>query len=144
MSRKRLRSARRLLVQSVAFVTVLLPYGVDADTTTATPPANVASISGGAFAGSTGLIHINIASGSGNEQANVAAISAGVPLSDALLATQSIRQQAPSLQGSRSGERPRVVLGAGVLARSTGLVQLNQTAGNGNTSANLFTMNVHP
>ena len=106
-----------------------------------------ARIDGDAFARSTGLLSINQVAGSGNAQLNVfalgnagAAIAASGPtgLDDAALA--AVAGSNPT-EGSEAPRGLRQVeIADGAFHGSQGVVQVNQTAGVGNVSANAIVL----
>ena len=104
------------------------PAGIDAS----------ASIGGSSFANSQGVLGINQGAGSGNQQINAMRIATGVPhgLDDSALAQQSVMPS--NLSGAaepQSGERI-VSVDDSAFGNSRGVVQLNQSAGVGNSSIN--------
>lgn len=109
------------------------------------PAAGAASqIGGGAFAGASGLIAANVASGNGNLQSNAAVLapSAAVrieAISDGLLAAASAGGSRPGSAGRAPGPREAVIQ-PDAYRNASGLVQLNQTAGSGNVSSNVFVL----
>jgi len=109
------------------------------------PPAayKSAMIADNAFAGSTGMIAVNMAAGSGHQQANVAVIAIGIEgqvVTDAML-SQTRASSSPS-GGSDQSNAPEVVAGVspGAFAGSSGLVQVSLVGGERNSSANLFVL----
>jgi hypothetical protein len=111
----------------------------------APPPDSAAShIGQGVFAGASGLLSANLASGNGNLQSNVVAIApAGVAsvelVSDGLLASASSHGAAGHPARPEPGRREAVVH-PHAYRHASGLVQLNQTAGAGNASSNVFVL----
>ena len=103
-------------------------------------------IADGAFAGSTGWLATNIGAGLGNQQANVATIGIGFTGEVATAAMLS-QSRASTMEGDR-GETPngpepyRTQIGDGAFANSSGVVQVNLAAGDGNTSANIFALSI--
>lgn len=112
------------------------------------PDVATASIGGNAFAGASGLLSINQASGSGNAELN---------LVTAALAHQGIRETtdgslsavAASAGGQyveQSGDaRDRVrsvAVEPGAFQGFDGVLQLNQVAGSGNSTSNQFALSV--
>jgi hypothetical protein len=103
-------------------------------------------IADGAFGGSSGWIATNIAAGSANQQANIAAIAIGVS-GQALTADMLSQTRAPSTKEDvvKIGDKPADLathIGDGAFAGSSGLVQVNVAAGDGNTSANVFGLSI--
>lgn len=112
----------------------------------ATVPAGgaVSQIGGGVFANGNGLLSANVASGNGNLQSNSAVLApvASVrieAISDGLLAAESAGGSRPGSAGQASGPREAVIQ-PDAYRNATGLVQLNQTAGSGNISSNVFVL----
>lgn len=106
-----------------------------------------ARIDGNAFAGSTGLLSVNQVAGSGNAQLNVfalgnagAVIAASGPtgLDDAALAAVAGSNPTEGAEAPR-GLR-QVEIADGAFHGSQGVVQVNQTAGVGNVSANAIVL----
>ncbi|GAC1541354.1 MAG: hypothetical protein NVS3B16_04730 [Vulcanimicrobiaceae bacterium] len=100
------------------------------------------SITEAAFSGATGIVRINQAAGVGNMQSNVA-IFRVVPLSDGRLDSVTTKTAAPDAKIANLRSRGEVVVSSGVLAGAGGLIQVNQSAGNGNASSNVFTLTIH-
>ena len=127
-----------------------LSIGSVAQTTSRPAVAQTASaqsgIADGAFGGSSGWIATNIAAGSANQQANIAAIAIGVS-GQALTADMLSQTRAPSTKEDvvKIGDKPADLathIGDGAFAGSSGLVQVNVAAGDGNTSANVFGLSI--
>ena len=106
-----------------------------------------ARIDGNAFAGSTGLLSVNQVAGSGNAQLNVfalgnagAAIAASGPagLDDAALA--AVAGGNPTEGAEAPHGLRQVEIADGAFRGSQGVVQVNQTAGVGNVSANAIVL----
>lgn len=105
-----------------------------------------AHLLGGSFSNSSGLIGVNQAAGTGNQQINAFRLSHGrqlrQDLDDSVLAQQLV---APA-QPSGATEQPRggrvVVTDDKAFAGSRGVVQLNQSAGVGNQTVNSLSMTV--
>ena len=111
----------------------------------ASPPSALksATIAENAFAGSNGMIAVNVAAGSGHQQANLAVIAIGIEgqvVTDAML-SQARASNSPS-GGPEQTNAPEVVTGisAGAFAGSTGLVQVSLVGGERNSSANTFVL----
>lgn len=103
-----------------------------------------AVIEDGAFAGSRGLISINIVAGSQNQEANLAVIATGMEglrVTDATLA-QTRASNEPSGGLVPSAPNDVATLSDGAFTGSEGLVQVNLIGGERNSSANLFALNV--
>ena len=109
------------------------------------PDAAMAAIGDSAFRNAHGVLSINQVSGTGNAQANgvAIAVSSGVviaeSLSESTLATTTagLPETTETAPGLRSAT---ITESAFVGAR--GLVQVNQTAGSGNATANNFALSV--
>lgn len=110
-----------------------------------------ARIDGRALRGSDGLLSVNQAAGAGNAQANLIGIGQGgtglaglvlaqgvAGLEDAALA--SIAGDAPADDTSSAPPLREAVIAGGALRESRGVVQINQTAGVGNRSANAIVL----
>lgn len=112
----------------------------------AVAPAHDAAshIGQGVFTGASGLLSANLASGNGNLQANAVAIAPGAVAtvelaSDGLLATAAAHGGASQLPASRPGRREATV-DPRAYRDVSGVVQLNQAAGSGNASFNVFVL----
>ncbi|MCL6729965.1 hypothetical protein [Sphingomonas hankyongi] len=103
-----------------------------------------AGIGPNSFAGSSGWIAVNGVAGSGNQQANIAAIAfgmKGVALADAAL-SQTRAPNGPAGGSEKPGavaERSTAI-GEGAFANSSGLVQVSLIGGDRNSSANTFAL----
>ncbi len=98
------------------------------------------SIAGAAFSGSTGIVRINQAAGIGNLQSNVV-IFRIVPVDDRRLDTvTTVQTIAPISKIAHVPSHGTVGVSSDAFARTSGLMQINQSAGNGNTSSNTFTL----
>jgi|GEM_PF-727357 len=110
------------------------------------PRDRVAGIEGGAFAGASGVIAVNVAAGADNQQANVAAIAIGIRGPAAADALLSQTRAAPEPEGAQDESTPRgdiaTDLGDGAFAGASGLVQLSLLGGERNSSANTFALSV--
>lgn len=107
-------------------------------------------MAGSAFNGAAGLVSINQAGGAGNAQSNVALIAptASVvqqqshhiePLADSAMsgvAVQVRRQDAPQAAEGRQDAS----IASTALRNTSGVVQVNQTAGTGNVTSNSFVL----
>ncbi len=103
-----------------------------------------ASIRDFAFSNVTGLVQVNQSAGSGNEQGNLAIVRFAVPaqqLSDDTLAG-AMPVQTTSVNGTTPAGLTNAVSSDATAFHGKGIVQLNQTAGTGNTSANGFLFQV--
>lgn len=106
------------------------------------PDLAIASIGEHVFANSTGLISVNQTSGVGNAQANGAAFAMGfeeVVAESTLSATTSNAVPA----GAGAGKSHQAVsINDTAFNGAHGLVQVNQSAGSGNSTANNFALQV--
>lgn len=104
-----------------------------------------AGIQDTAFSGAAGLLQINQSAGTGNAQGNAAVVRVGVPLDemndDALAAALPV-QQTNTTSSRATGVTDSVTSSTGALAHSRGIVQVNQVAGAGNSTANGFLLQV--
>lgn len=109
------------------------------------------SIEDFAFGGALGIVQVNNSSGTGNAQFNGAAIAIGelggfaiVELND----EQMMDEAGPTSVGQSSSDDSTVISSVGLspdaFKNATGIIQVNQTAGNNNVSSNSFTMSVSP
>lgn len=111
----------------------------------AMPYEGNSKIEGNAFTHSHGVISVNQASGVGNAQANGVAITLGVGIEalseNELAQTVTVARQGgnPALasQGARSA-----TVDERAFSGARGVVQLNQSAGVGNATANGFSLNI--
>lgn len=115
------------------------------DADAAAPSAHKsATITGNAFANSSGLIAVNVTAGSANQQANLAVIGIGIEglvVTDLTL-SQARASHSPSGQSDETNA-PEIVTGisSGAFAGSAGLVQVSLVGGERNSSANTFVLN---
>ncbi|OBS09597.1 hypothetical protein [Acidihalobacter prosperus] len=111
----------------------------------ALPYEGDSKIEGSAFTHSHGVISVNQASGVGNAQANGVAISVGVgveSLSENELAqTVTVARQGNVATAATQGPRSAIV-DERAFGGARGVVQLNQSAGVGNATANGFSLNI--
>ncbi|RTE64910.1 hypothetical protein EH243_14615 [Amphritea opalescens] len=104
----------------------------------------VSLIEGNAFANASGLISVNHASGSGNAQLNDVSIGfalGGTAVTESELNLTVTGQPAIQSDNDLTGHR-EVSIGEGAFDGSSGLVQVNQLAGSGNTTHNSFGLSV--
>ncbi|MHB1565780.1 MAG: hypothetical protein ACYCXG_03525 [Acidiferrobacter sp.] len=104
-----------------------------------------AVITGHAFAGFSGIINVNQASGNGNLEANVVAIGTHLtPLTDTELGqvASTVTQTAADLPSSAPGGHRHIAVGAGAFSGASGIVQISQTVGAANRLANSFSLNI--
>ncbi len=103
-----------------------------------------ATISGGALGNATGVIGVNQIAGQANAQANLVAIgtAAGVTFAQSVDESALAATAAPTSTTTSStpvGVR-EARIDAGAIAAPTGVLQINQTAGVGNASANAIVL----
>ncbi len=102
-----------------------------------------ASIDGNAFSAGSGVVGVNQAAGLGNQQANVLSVTllaAPQSLDDNVLA-QSVSRADESFSAITVGER-RAHMSNEAFSGSRGVVQLNQSSGIGNRTANHLSIRV--
>ena len=107
------------------------------------PNVAVTRIDGNAFANTTGVLMVNQASGSANSQANSTAIAMGIKgevLSDSVLAETFPDAAGLVKVGKDHASIRDVSVSETAFQNAHGVVQLNQTAGSGNNSANNFAL----
>lgn len=123
---------------------VLAVQHVDAGGADLTREAH-AVISGDALGGANGLVGLNQVAGSANAQANLLAIGpdalAGfVQQVDNLALAATAAPADPSVSPTTPSPVREARIDAGAIAAPTGVVQINQTAGVGNASANAIVL----
>ncbi|TWE06981.1 hypothetical protein FB481_10462 [Pseudomonas sp. AG1028] len=102
-----------------------------------------ASIDGNAFSGGNGVVGVTQAAGVGNQQVNVLSVTllaAPQSLDDSVLA-QSVTRADESFSATPVGER-RAQMSNEAFSGSRGVVQLNQSSGIGNRTANHLSIRV--
>lgn len=113
-------------------------------TTVAADSEGSANIRDFAFSNVSGLVQINQSAGSGNAQGNLVIVRIAVPAQQ--LSDDTLAGAMPVQVTSVNGLKPAPFLNAAGTDATTfhgkGIVQLNQTAGNGNASANGFLFQV--
>jgi hypothetical protein len=120
---------------------------VNGDEQLATVSARVkdatATIGAGAFANTTGAMMVNQSAGVGNVQRNSALIGSGaigvVTVSDGELSAAAATNGGQGQMVQAGGIR-EVRIDSAAFRNATGLVQVNQTAGAGNATANSFVL----
>ncbi len=100
-----------------------------------------ATIAGNAFAGSSGITQVTQASGSGNIEANAAFIGIGFSgvAMDAVTLSQ-MRSGAPLVNPDGVPYYGHTSIAPTAFVGATGVVQVEQTAGNNNTAANVLSV----
>lgn len=104
-----------------------------------------AVIEGSAFAATSGLLAVNIAAGSDNQQANLAVIAIGFEgqaATDAMLSQTRASQQPSGEAGEPNSPEAMTGISPEAFQGSSGLVQVNLIGGERNSSANLFALTV--
>lgn len=127
-----------IALQSIAALQVIDPADMtDRTTSIAIGPT--------AFSNNSGMVSINLAAGSQNQSANLAALTIGNlgVVSDLMLAQSS----APTKPSGSSAQdlNPRndsVIIDDTALGGNSGLVQVNLIGGERNSSANTFALNI--
>ena len=115
---------------------------VRVDAVSETQVDSSAIIAGSAFAGAAGMLSVNQASGGANAQANVIAIGLGA---DADVIAESVLSSTASGVAPASAARASVreaAISDSAFRGARGLVQVNQSAGSGNRTANHFALQV--
>jgi hypothetical protein len=111
----------------------------------AVPGIATATIGSGAFANASGLVSINQTSGAANAQANTAALGLGngvEVVADSVLST-TISGAGPALAAAGNKTRQQgVSISDTAFEGARGLVQVNQSAGSGNATANNFALRI--
>lgn len=101
------------------------------------PPRDHARIDANAALASQGRIAVNQAAGSGNAQANLAALAVA---NGGGVGVVAVDAQQSVAQGGGTGRDLAAVIGAGAFGAAQGLVSVNQAAGSGNAQTNLFAL----
>ena len=114
------------------------------DNTVSPSDAQNASITGTAFSDSHGAIAVNGAAGTENQQANLAAIGIGIdgPVVSLDMLSQTRSSQEPAGYQNEPDLTKHAEIGPDAFEQSSGLVQVNLTAGERNSSANLFALSI--
>jgi hypothetical protein len=102
-----------------------------------------ASIGAQAFSHASGAVMVNQSAGAGNIQSNSAQLGTAAigveAVSDAVLSAAAATNGGPGRPAGVQGIR-EASIGNAAFANATGLVQVNQTAGAGNVTANSFVL----
>ncbi|GAB1595040.1 hypothetical protein [Lysobacter claricitrinus] len=107
--------------------------------------AATVTISGGALDNSNGLVGVNQVAGAGNAQANLIAIGSGASagfvqqVDESALAATAAPASTDTSTSAPVGMR-EAHIDAGAIAAPSGVLQINQTAGVGNASANVIVL----
>ncbi|MBN3855533.1 MULTISPECIES: hypothetical protein [unclassified Paraburkholderia] len=117
----------------------------DQSTSTRARLANATALIGsGAFSNTSGAMMVNQAAGVGNIQRNSAQIGTGAlgvaMLSDGELSAVTAQNGNKGSQAGQAGGIREVRIDGAAFRNATGLVQVNQTAGAGNATANSFVL----
>lgn len=103
------------------------------------PDLSIAVIGGRAFANSSGAVSVNQTSGAGNTQANGMAVAVGFDVEAASESVLAATASGVGLAGPARGANMKAVsISDSAFRGSRGLVQINQSAGSGNSTANNF------
>lgn len=103
------------------------------------PDLSIAVIGGHAFANSSGAVSVNQTSGAGNTQANGMAVAVGFDVEAASESVLAATASGVGLAGPARGANMKAVsISDSAFRGSRGLVQINQSAGSGNSTANNF------
>jgi len=104
-----------------------------------------------AFDNALGIVQINNSAGTGNAQFNGAAIAVGglgafafVELNDRQMMDQSSPTAGTVSVDTQPDQTIDARLSPGAFTNASGIIQINQAAGNNNITANSFTMSVSP
>jgi hypothetical protein len=133
-------NAAALAMGSVAYATNAVHQSVDSRGM-GTSTAALAVITDHAFAQANGLLAVNQASGTGNVQANLLAIAVGAEV-EAVAESRLSATSAPiAPPGGIARARTReAIIADTAFDGARGLIQVNQTAGSGNATANQFVL----
>jgi hypothetical protein len=108
--------------------------------------AQTASITGEAFAGASGAIAVNGAAGVENQQANLASFGIGDGIDSRVASLSLLSQVRGSQEPAGDPNVPAAEKTANISSQAftdaSGLVQVNLTAGERNSSANLFALTI--
>ncbi len=121
-----------------------LPLRLTQQATISIGSGGSANIRDSAFSNVSGLVQVNQSAGSGNEQGNLTIVRFAVPaqqLSDDTLAG-AMPVQTTSVNAATPAALANSVSSDATTFHGKGIVQLNQTAGTGNASANGFLLQV--
>jgi len=111
---------------------------------TSTTGAASAAIQGNAFSGTSGLVQVNQASGAGNLQRNATVIVMGdatgvASVSDTALSA-AISKGGPAGHDNLNDQFRTASISGDAFRGASGVVQVNQSAGIGNVTANVFVL----
>lgn len=111
----------------------------------ASPGRASSEIGSNALRNASGIIGVNQSSGSGNTQANLVAVATGqiAEVSIDQLGRVSTTREISNQSASGGGPKKyTAVIADSAFLNARGIVQVNQLAGSGNSTANLFTLSV--
>lgn len=117
-----------------------LPAPIQQQTSASNNAGGTAVLAGHAFSEATGVVQLNQAAGTGNAQANEVNIIVQAPadaLNDAALASVQPLQTANGTPTTSQGT-DTVTVTHGAFSHASGIVQVNQSAGTANRTANVF------
>ena len=114
------------------------------DNTVSGSDAQNATITGTAFSHSQGAIAVNGVAGTENQQANLATIGIGIEggVASLEMLSQTRSSQEPAGYQNEPDLTKNAEIGPHAFEESSGLVQVNLTAGERNSSANLFALSI--
>ncbi len=128
---------------SIAGNTVTQNLGFN-DTATDVAGPKSATITGNAFADANGAVAVNGAAGAENQQANMFAIAFGIE--GRTLAAEALSQTRASVKPPGNPDTDEGLktadIGPQAFSEASGLVQVNLTAGERNSSANVFALSL--
>jgi hypothetical protein len=128
----------------LAIATNVVRQHIGDNTVSGESDAQNASITGTAFSNSQGALAVNGVAGTENQQANLAAIGIGIegPVVSLDVLSQTRSSQEPAGYQNEPDLTKNAEIGPHAFEESSGLVQVNLTAGERNSSANLFALSI--
>lgn len=102
------------------------------------PTSQLVVAGGSIFSGASGTIGVNESAGIANQQINALAIG-GTSVSDSVLAGV-VSQRRTSITLGNGADHDRTAIAPGAFSNARGIVQLDQTAGDGNAAINSFAL----
>jgi hypothetical protein len=112
------------------------------DNTASESDAQSASITGTAFSHSQGVIAVNGAAGTGNQEANLLSIGIGGHVASLEMLSQTRSSQEPAGYQNEPDPTKHAEIGPHAFEGSAAIVQVNLAAGKDNTLANLFALSI--
>jgi len=97
------------------------------------PTAQLVVAGGSIFAGASGTIGVNESAGIANQQINALAIGG-----------TSVSERRTSVTLGNGADHDRTAIAPGAFSNARGIVQLDQTAGDGNAAINSFALRTRP